>query len=49
MNGASYARDKFNVPREDKLRAESTALIHANAELSQRLVVIEKAMMVVFG
>jgi hypothetical protein len=34
---------------EEKLRAESMALIHADAELSRRLVVIETAMTVIFG
>jgi hypothetical protein len=34
---------------EEKLRAESMALIHVDAELSRRLVVIEKAMKVIFG
>lgn len=34
---------------EEKLRAESVALIHTDAELSRRLVVIEKAMTVIFG
>jgi hypothetical protein len=35
--------------QEEKLRDESMALIHADAELSRRLVVIEKAMTVIFG
>jgi hypothetical protein len=34
---------------EEKLRAESMALIHADVELSRRLLVIEKAMTVIFG
>ena len=34
---------------EEKLRGESMALIHADAELSRRLVIIEKSMTVVFG
>jgi hypothetical protein len=34
---------------EEKLRAESMALIYADAELSRRLAVIEKAMTVIFG
>jgi hypothetical protein len=34
---------------EEKLRADSIALIHADAELSRRLVVIEKAMTAIFG
>jgi hypothetical protein len=34
---------------EEKLRAESMALIHASVELSWRLLVIEKAMKVIFG
>jgi hypothetical protein len=34
---------------EEKLRAESMALINADVELSRRLLVIEKAMKVIFG
>jgi hypothetical protein len=34
---------------EEKLRAESMELVRANPELSRRLVVIEKAMALIFG
>ena len=34
---------------EEKLRAESMALIHTDAQLLRRLVVIEKAITVIFG
>jgi len=40
---------KLTHEHEEKLRAESIALIHADEELSRRLVVIEKAMTLIFS
>jgi len=44
-----FSNLRVSHEHEEKLRTQSIALIHADAELSRRLAVIEKAMTVIFG
>jgi hypothetical protein len=46
---ASFSNLAVTHEHEEKLRAESMMHIHADAELSRRLLVIQTAMTVIFG